>query len=404
MNFLHLKQKGSVLILMAFTIPLLMLCSAIAVDVGSFYVQRSRMQNIADAAALAGATKLGEASTTDATTYAQAYINKNTSDSIDSINITFPVSNDSSIKNIKVELIKNPPLLFFKFFQSTWSDWSKKTSPVVLTVHAIAAYNGGSKNIFDYSLISGAKNGDTINTSKISYDSNNPDPRVLNLGYGGGNTYNDLIHSNYQINKGGGNNTVNGTATTVDKNIWSNPSAILTLNGTANGSADAIDISVTNSTLADMVANLKSNPNYLGNYSSSDYTGAFNTATLAANGKGLYVKGNFNPSYTQALTNSTIIIADGDISVPSPNGQNLSTNHIIFCSLHGNITFNFYGTFNGILYAPEGHIGLSGGGMTFNGSIIGQTLKVGDGNNTITHASFPETGGSDSSTKIQLIE
>ena len=226
----------------------------------------------------------------------------------------------------------------------------------------------------------------------------------MNLGSGGGNTYNGPIYSNYKI-FADNNNTVNGQVSTVDKNAWfQNPPNNGDFSQALQTNQPAIDISVANSPLSDLIANLKTNPNYLGNYSSGDYTGPLDTGALAANGKGLYVHGNFKPGYTQSLANSTIIIADGDISIPSENNRPLGNNHIIFCSLHGNIYYNFGPSpFNGVLYAPEGNIMLSGQAV-FNGSIVGQTLIAADGNNTITHTSFPETSSGSSSTKIQLIE
>lgn len=402
MNFLRFKQKGSVFILMAITIPFLLLSSAIAVDVGALYVQRSHMQNIADAAALAGASQL-QTSESAAKSLAQNYGKKNGETILDG-QITFLT--DGTTKKIRVDINKDAPLLFFKYFQDVLG--TNIIPPFALTVHAIAASTGGTKNIFDYSLLSGAKEGEAINTkqtSQYAYKYNtSPDPRVMNLGSGGGNTYNGKIHSNYQIFTANNNNTTNALFSTVSSVGWTSNSSGIQNTPVATNS-NAIDIAVASSPLSNIIANLKTNSNYLGNYSSGNYTTSFDTAVLAANGKGLYVHGNFKPDYTQSLANSTIIIADGDIFVPSENGRPLGDNHIIFCSLHGNIYYNFGSTFNGILYAPEGNIMVSGQ-VIFNGSIVGQTVIAADGNNIITHKDFPETSGagSNSSTKIQLIE
>jgi hypothetical protein len=52
------KRRGQVLVLVALSLLVLILFVALAVDVGNFYAQRRRMQNAADAGALAGAQEL----------------------------------------------------------------------------------------------------------------------------------------------------------------------------------------------------------------------------------------------------------------------------------------------------------------------------------------------------------
>ena len=51
----YLKQTGGVFVLTALALPFFLACVGLAVDVGNLYIHRSRLQNTADAAALAGA-------------------------------------------------------------------------------------------------------------------------------------------------------------------------------------------------------------------------------------------------------------------------------------------------------------------------------------------------------------
>lgn len=51
-------NKGTVLVMLALLLPLIFMFTGLAVDTGSLYAQKARLQNIADAAALAGATAL----------------------------------------------------------------------------------------------------------------------------------------------------------------------------------------------------------------------------------------------------------------------------------------------------------------------------------------------------------
>ncbi len=49
------REKGAVIVMFALFIPLMMICVGLAVDLGNLYAHKTRLQNAADAAALAGA-------------------------------------------------------------------------------------------------------------------------------------------------------------------------------------------------------------------------------------------------------------------------------------------------------------------------------------------------------------
>lgn len=369
----NLLQRGSILVLTAVLLPIMLAFTGLAVDIGYVYVQHAHMQNVADAAALAGASKLGT-SNSAAQSFANAYIDKNKDDTDTNQTVTYSFPSENSLKKLRVDISKDVPLFFFKYFDF---------STLNLTVHATASYQGGGKNIFAYTIISGSDNG------------------ILNLGPGGGNTYNGLIHSNYKISQGGGNNTATGTITAVSKDIWSSTSQnSFHLNGTATGNASAIDISVANSGLSSLIDKIKSQNSYKNTYTDG--------LDLSSFGEGIYVTGDFKPGYVKwdgNLDTTTIVIAEGDIVFPGNNGKTMSSNnHIIFCSLNGDINFTFNGPFYGILYAPNGKINLNMGGSTFNGSIVGKTLDLGYGNTTINGKSFDIGSGSGGTTKVSLTE
>ena len=58
MEFKKFKQRGQVLVFYALMIPLLLLFAGAGLDLGWYYLNVSRLQNAADAAALAGAQAL----------------------------------------------------------------------------------------------------------------------------------------------------------------------------------------------------------------------------------------------------------------------------------------------------------------------------------------------------------
>jgi len=365
-------QKGSVIVLFALLLPTILAFTGLAVDLSSVYVQRSHIQNVADAAALAGAGKLGT-SNNAAQAFAQTYITKNSAANDDSQTVNYTFSTANNLKKIRVDITQNVPLFFWRYFGF---------DAMNVNVHAIASYRGASKNIFEYTIISGSSNG------------------ILNLGPGGGNTYNGAIHSNYKISQGGGTNTATGDITAVSTDMWSTTSSSFTYDKSrAKSGQDSIDISVANSGLSSLINKIKSQNTYSGNYTDG--------LDLSTFGEGIYVTGSFKPSYVKwdgSLDTTTIVIADGDIVFPGNNGKTMSSNnYVIFCSLNGNITFTYSGTFYGILYAPNGNINLYMGGSTFNGSIVGKTLDLGYGNSTINGKSFG-IGSSTSGTSIKLTE
>ena len=60
MMFKRIKQRGQVLVFYALLIPFLFLCIGVGLDLGWYYLNVSRLQNAADAAALAGALEITE--------------------------------------------------------------------------------------------------------------------------------------------------------------------------------------------------------------------------------------------------------------------------------------------------------------------------------------------------------
>ena len=78
---MRVKRRGSVVVTMPVILGGLIFVAAIMVDIGSFYVNKSQMQNAADAAAIAAAMKIGNdrsaASLETAKAYASDFANKN---------------------------------------------------------------------------------------------------------------------------------------------------------------------------------------------------------------------------------------------------------------------------------------------------------------------------------------
>ncbi|MDU4961759.1 MAG: polymer-forming cytoskeletal protein [Sporomusaceae bacterium] len=183
------NQRGSVLLLLVITIPFLFALSAIAVDIGALYLQRAHMQNIADAAALAGASQLGTGQT-EAQAMAERYITLNgrTGDATRTQTIQFP-----STGQIRVKLERPFPFLFMRYFDFLALD---------LTVSAVAvaeAYTDSGGGIADYAFVQRG-------SAPLTLD--------------GGNRFNGSVYT-------GGELTVTG-GVAVSGSVYANSSASIT--------------------------------------------------------------------------------------------------------------------------------------------------------------------------------
>jgi hypothetical protein len=399
MNHFHLNQKGSIFVLMAFTIPFLFALSAIAVDCGYLYVQRSHMQNIADAAALAGAAKLGE-NTNTAQELAETYIEKNSnaSDAANTNTITFLEENNT--KKIRVDITKAAPLLFMKYFNY---------NTVNLAVHAIASYSGNELGIFDHSIISG---GEGTFYLMGEWDS-------------GGNKFNGPIHVNgkFQFDKnsenGYGTDNIPSTGTEINAPITISAEKydIGGLNKPANQilaskfsyGTDKIDTE-TNPIVKAKIDSLTNKANTFSDSHPANVWGNIDVAKLTAP---LYVNGNFGSGYSAknivsgTYNNDVVIVATGDISLNLSAATFSATATITLISLNGNIMISGGNIVNLNALAPNGGITVNGGGTTINGYLIGQSVTLGQGNRTYQNSRWSgggSSGNSGSSGKVRLIE
>jgi type II secretory pathway pseudopilin PulG len=405
MNFFRFKQKGSVFILMAITIPFLLLSSAIAVDVGALYVQRSHMQNIADAAALAGASQL-QTSEFAAKSLAQNYGKKN-GETIPDGQITF--FTDGTTKKIRVDINKDAPLLFFKYFQDVLG--TNIIPPFTLTVHAIAASTGSTPGIFDHSIISGGTG------------------TFYLLGPNGGSgkeVFDGPIHVNgtfqFDSNSANGSGSVNLPSGGIQINAPISISSsqgkddIGGLNQPANQvfasdftyGTSPIDITTKNPEIAAKINSLTNTANTF-SPSNPAYAAGGSAINALAVTTPLYVNGSLSSTSiisgpygsSGVVNNDLVIVATGDMSLSFTNVTFSSTATITLISLNGNILID---SSNRNLHinalSPHGNITLQGGGETIDGYLIAQSLTLGKGSITYQNSK----GSSGGAAKISLIE
>lgn len=343
------NEKGSVSILLAISITVLMAFSAVAIDVGRIALQKQLLQNALDSACLAGALNL-PANTVTAQEQAMLCFEANGYSRDDIQSIQFLNAN----RRIRLTASESVDYTFANVFNSG----NSKTVNV-----AAAAEVGSVFDPYDYALFS---------ASEIDL-----------LQFRGQNNITGDIHSNNSIKNDA---TVIGSVTAVN-----NIDPKITATGTKTEGVPVLsmpDLSdvVENATILDQntlinvfgatyAANKDEyamSAGQLNNMLSSYHT-VFINGNLTVNGSGIDSTGN--------------IIITGDITF---NGSDVSMGDlasVCLFTLNGDITFNGgNGNIRGILYAPNGEIRLNGSGGIIYGSVIAD-IVASDGGVTIVYDS-----------------
>ena len=171
MQFLTKKwrQQGAIIAFTALLLPMIIVGVGLAVDLGNIYVQHARLQNAADAAALAGAKAYAENNETvdkhpKANDKAEKYIQgefhnledkqreKIEDNYEDGKKDRYKAQTKDDITYYRVKLIKEVPLYFLGSFYKKISGKNTFTVPV-FSVAAIQSRDGGKsfKNLFIFS-------------------------------------------------------------------------------------------------------------------------------------------------------------------------------------------------------------------------------------------------------------
>ncbi|MBR1553389.1 MAG: Tad domain-containing protein, partial [Schwartzia sp.] len=150
------KQAGGVIVLTALALPFFLACVGLAVDVGNLYIHRSRLQNTADAAALAGGREFANRQeTVDA--HPQADTEARSYTTLDMATLTGGALTDQQYKAQQtdddtilygVRLTENVPLYFMRVFGLT-------DAPVVADAAVaigLVGSDGGNGNLRDLFL------------------------------------------------------------------------------------------------------------------------------------------------------------------------------------------------------------------------------------------------------------
>lgn len=179
-----MRQKGAILILTALALPLFICGTGLAVDLGNIYIQKARLQNAADAAALAGANayaKNNEVVSSHPKADAEAYEyilgdyhNLANDEDIAGTDYKAADGADSSTTIYGVRITKDVPLYFLKaFYDESTFRVSATSEASIVSINNINT----PTNLFmfekEFSATNSVNNPDKLTNDKFSTDSKN---------------------------------------------------------------------------------------------------------------------------------------------------------------------------------------------------------------------------------------
>lgn len=325
---LYRKEEGQILVFTGLILAALMGFSAIAMDVGMIAIEKSKLQNVADAAALAGAQELPD--TGKAKTAAVKYAKENglviTTDDV----IT-PVDGDN--KKIKVVATRTVSHTMARLIDIDETD---------VSAAAVADKTQSLPSVFtDYAILSESKT----------------DP--LDLGKAGQSSCEGTIHTNNKLILG-----KHLTATRVEANSGITETGS---NNIASRDSASANVIIPSDLKTELLSQVKSAKKYIG-----DKTFDGNGTEL---NESIYVEGNVTIVGNNVTANG-FIYATGNITIDGNNPEIGSYSKPVFIYSEKDI---FIPKCNnmimyGIIFAPNGSAYLQKNNWELNGSIIANSF------------------------------
>jgi len=340
LRYLLKNQNGSVIVLATFAFVVLMGMVGLALDMGNLYLQRIKIQNAVDAAALCGAQDLPN--TASATTDANTYL---TSNGEQPANATMSFANANT--EMIVSVTRNVQTMFLSVL-------GFKSYPVGASATALLNGVGGP---FNDAIFSGS--------TSISLPLN-----------GSGFNIKGTVHTNNNLIVNGSSIIVTGAA-----------QAVGTI--TTNGSGLSFGSLVPNSSFIAM-PNLSATIAAAAATAGQVYVGnkTINGSAITANP--MYVEGNVTVNGS-GFTATGVVLSDGNVTI---NGSGIAAGNaqVCFYSENGNITINGSGiALNGVLYAPNGQIIINGSSITVDGSVVGNQVVINGSSFAVDRTDYPIT-------------
>ena len=321
------NESGQAMVLFALVFIVLCGFAAFAIDIGRVSIEKGRLQNAADAAALAGVHDLPSTATAEST--AISYAEKNGVQSSE-ITVTAPYNGDST----QIEVVCT------RVVEYTFARVLGFTSTIV-SARAVAQQVSAGGDAFNYAVFAGGGTA-SFNGTNHHFGGNVYGRDGVSLGNKANVTGNVVCTSSGSISEGN-NSTINGLV------ISDSPALAM----------------------PDFSELIKEQAIVCNNQTQFD---------AAVNGKTvdgpIYVNGNI--TVKGRIKGTGIIYASGTITFLNDDILQTSSDHILFYAATGDMTFNGgSGVCVGILYAPNGTIRVNGGpNSTTYGRIISKNVDI----------------------------
>ena len=348
------RECGQSIVIVVLSIVMLCAVAALVVDIGQVTVTQGQLQNAADAAALAAAKSLPDATT--AKSAAKQYASLN---GVDAANTTATTPYKGSANKIEVVCTKTVQYTFARVI-----GFSSK----VISARAVAEKSNAS-GAFGYALLSGGVNS-LLGLYTDSFD------------------VTGSVHSNYTLQMNGSTQKISGNAESVSS--FNSSVTYLTIGGTCQGSSIQINGSASNinvpnrlqspAAVIDMPTFWQDIKNQATAAGTAYMINSWETKVLSGNainvGSSIYSSGAIQVA-ASSFTGQGSICAEKNIQLAGNTIKSNSSASVCMYSINGDITFATSGlTIYGTLYAPNGTIGIYANNITIYGRVIAKNIII----------------------------
>lgn len=429
-------QKGAFLVFTALMIPIIFICAGFAVDLGNAWAYKSKLQNAADAAVLAGAYQY-QADSNDKKEIEDRidkYMNANNGgipfsrdkkdDSKNGIFYRFPKDGDTQ-KGLLLTLhvSEEAPTAFSKMFGLGSLHVAVVSTARILT--RTISDNAGD-DVFSYAFIGAGSKKDN---QRRHYKDNVLWKRNDSIHFNSyGLVVNGKIYANDSVRINGPNlakitnandfSTSNAndfrTSQDDDSCLWSDGNnqgeyRLVTTDGTpihanehyvSKDDAPNIDLGEDNPKTKNIYKYINDSLAQYGKYGPNGSYGNVSGGSDLDHANGIYIC--LDPhSYLSNFGDwraYKVIITYGDVHIIDKTFSKYTSNdHLTVISLKGNITIDGYnqnlGTIKGLFYAPNGEVNFNTN-VEFEGSMVGQQIFIQNNYHTMKWNRFDFPGGS----------
>lgn len=345
-------EFGQSALLVALSIATLCGAAALVVDVGMVSVTQGRLQNAADAAALAAARSLPNASTARSVAIQYAELN-----GVAAGNTTTTTPYNGETNKVEVVCTETMQYAFAKIFGA---------QSQVISARAVAESSGSSTDCFEYALFSGGAGMLYSNNLQIT----------------------GSIHANGSIQIAGNNQEITGNAEAVTKleayitklTIGGTCQAALLVVPDNSGSvyvANRLSLPANVIPMPDLSADVRAETDASG---TTYLINEWETQVFSGNGinidKSIYVTGGISIA-GNSFKGEGVICAKKNIGISGNTLKSTSDSTVCIYSVDGDISISSSGlTIYGTLYAPNGKIGIYGDNITIYGRVIAKEIII----------------------------